>query len=68
MRVNFWTAIIMIIVGLYDLSIVYNRRQFLDKKIIGNSTVLKKRKNALLAFLVVGVILTLAGIILLFAH
>ncbi|WP_297819860.1 hypothetical protein [uncultured Lactobacillus sp.] len=68
MKVSIWTAIILIIVGLYDLSIVYNRRDQLNKKVIGNSVILKKRRNVLLAFLVVGIILTLAGIILLFVH
>lgn len=68
MKVSIWTAIILIIVGLYDLSIVYNRRDQLDKKIIGQSNILKKRKKVLIAFLIVGIILTFAGIILLFVH
>ena len=68
MKVSIWTAIILIIVGLYDLSIVYNRLDQINKKLIGNSVILKKRRNVLLAFLVVGIILTLAGIILLFVH
>lgn len=66
MKISFWTAIIVIIVGLYDLSIVYNRRQFLDHKIIGNSPALKKRRNAMVAFLVVGVVLLIVGIVMLF--
>ncbi|CCI81200.1 hypothetical protein [Lactobacillus hominis] len=68
MKISIWAAIILIIVGLYDLAIVFNRRDQLNKRIIGKSLALKKRRNALLAYLIVGIILTISGIILLFVH
>lgn len=68
MKVSIWTAIIVIIVGLYDLAIVFNRRDQLNKEYIGKSQVLKKRRNGLLGFLVVGIILVITGIILIFLH
>lgn len=68
MKISIWAAIILIIVGLYDLAIVFNRRDQLNKRISGKSLALKKRRNALLAYLIVGIILTISGIILLFVH
>lgn len=61
-----WTSIILIIVGLYDLAIVFNRRQQLSNDYVKNSKTLKHQRLNLIGFLVVGVILLLAGIIMLF--
>lgn len=63
---NMWTSIILIIVGLYDLAIVFNRRQQLSNDYVKNSKTLKHQRLNLIGFLVVGVILLLAGIIMLF--
>lgn len=65
MKINIWTAVIVIIVGLYDLAYVYNRRQDLKKS---QSKTLKRRRNGLLAFLVLGIIFFISGIIMLFLH
>ena len=66
MNMNMWTSIILIIVGLYDLAIVFNRRQQLSNDYVKNSKTLKHQRLNLIGFLVVGVILLLAGIIMLF--
>ena len=51
--VNIFTAIIVIIVGLYDLSYVYNRRHQ------------PTNKAGLRAFKILGVIFTVGGIVML---
>ena len=63
---NMWTSIILIIVGLYDLAIVFNRRQQLSNDYVKNSKTLKHQRLNLIGFLLVGVILLLAVIIMLF--
>lgn len=65
---NMWTSIILIIVGLYDLAIVFNRRQQLSSNYVKNSKTLKRQRLNLIEFLVVGVILLFAGIIMLFVR
>lgn len=68
MRVNIWTSIILIIVGLYDLAIVFNRRQQLGNDYVGHSKTLRHQRWNLIGFLVVGIVLLLAGIIMLFVR
>lgn len=63
---NIWTSIILIIVGLYDLAIVFNRRQQLNKDYVGQSKTLKHQRWNLIGFLVVGLVLLIAGIVMLF--
>ena len=63
---NIWTSIILIIVGLYDLAIVFNRRQQLNNDYVGQSKTLKHQKWNLIGFLVVGLVLLIAGIGMLF--
>ncbi|WEV41073.1 hypothetical protein OZX56_02415 [Lactobacillus sp. ESL0684] len=55
MKVNIFTAIIVLIVGLYDLSYAYNRRQ-------------QKRNGAAKAFMWLGIIFTIGGIVMLIMH
>lgn len=52
-QANIFTAIIVIIVGLYDLGYAWNRRKQADKR--GGTT----------AFAILGVIFTIGGIVLL---
>lgn len=52
-KVTIFTAIIVIIVGLYDLSYAYNRRRQMSNR-LGNK-----------AFMILGIIFTVAGFILL---
>lgn len=68
MKVNIWTSIILIIVGLYDLAIVFNRRQQLSNDYVGKSKTLRHQRWNLIGFLVVGIVLLLAGIIMLFVR
>ena len=63
---NIWTSIILIIVGLYDLAIVFNRRQQLNIDYVGQSKTLKHQRWNLIGFLVVGLVLLIAGIVMLF--
>ncbi|RMC23979.1 MULTISPECIES: DUF308 domain-containing protein [unclassified Lactobacillus] len=53
-KVNVYTAIIVLIVGLYDLAYAFNRRQNHSR---GNK-----------AFMILGLIFTVAGVALLFMH
>ena len=80
MKVNIWVALIVLIVGLWDLYYAYNRYQ--EKKIVKNSkskTVVKETVESLpgfgsnskvgvISFAVLGIIFTIAGIIMLFMH
>ena len=58
MKVSIWTAIIVIIVGLYDLAYAFNRRQDLQDK----SSCFKKRRMGIIGF----IIFVLLGVFLLF--
>ena len=52
MKVSIWTAIIVIIVGLYDLAYAFNRRQDLQDK----SSCFKKRRMGIIGFIILGII------------
>ncbi|MDK7883115.1 hypothetical protein G6Z84_06145 [Lactobacillus iners] len=62
MKVSIWTAIIVIIVGLYDLAYAFNRRQYLQDK----SSCFKKRRMGIIGFIILGIIFVLLGVFLLF--
>ncbi|EFO70464.1 MAG: hypothetical protein N5840_05650 [Lactobacillus iners] len=62
MKVSIWTAIIVIIVGLYDLAYAFNRRQDLHDK----SSCFKKRRMGIIGFIILGIIFVLLGVFLLF--
>ncbi|WEV70542.1 hypothetical protein OZY43_06260 [Lactobacillus sp. ESL0785] len=55
MRVSIFTAIIVLIVGLYDLAYAFNRRQ-------------QAHHGGIKAFMILGVIFTIGGLVLLIMH
>lgn len=54
-QANLFTAIIVLIVGLYDLGYAWNRRK-------------QKNKRGVTAFAILGVIFTIGGIVLLISR
>ncbi|WEV38324.1 DUF308 domain-containing protein [Lactobacillus sp. ESL0680] len=55
MKVSLFTAIIVLIVGLYDMAYAYNRRQ-------------QNRRRGTIGFMILGIIFTIGGIVLLIMH
>ncbi|MBA1394692.1 hypothetical protein EQ500_12595 [Lactobacillus sp. XV13L] len=55
LEVNIYTAIIVLIVGLYDMAYAYNRRR-------------QNGGRGAKAFMILGVIFTIGGIVLLLMH
>ena len=80
MKVNIWVALIVLVVGLWDLYTAYNRYQ--EKKMTTKD--IKKNlvkgtaesltglgsdsKASVISFAILGVIFTIGGIIMLFMH
>lgn len=80
MKVNIWVALIVLVVGLWDLYTAYNRYQ--EKKMTAKD--IKKNlvkgtvgsvsgsgwnsKADVVSFIILGVIFTIGGIIMLFMH
>ncbi|RMC38431.1 MULTISPECIES: hypothetical protein [unclassified Lactobacillus] len=54
-QVNLFTAIIVLIVGLYDMAYAFNRKRY-------------KQSKGYNAFMILGLIFTISGIILLIMH
>ncbi|MDF7668982.1 hypothetical protein [Lactobacillus sp. ESL0703] len=55
MKVSLFTAIIVLIVGLYDMAYAYNRRQ-------------QNHQRGTIGFMILGIIFTIGGIVLLIMH
>ena len=74
MKVNIWVAIIVLLVGLWDLYTAYNRYQKNKKSRIDNTAGTKKsitgipsdRKVNVFSFTILGIVFTITGIILFF--
>lgn len=59
MKINIWVALIVLVVGLWDLYYAYNRYQ--EKKIAKRGS-----KADTISFAILGIIFTIGGIIMLF--
>lgn len=78
MKVNIWVAVIVLLIGLWDLYIAYNRYQKkkmikkdvkdnLTKGTIGALTTLPSSgKVGVISFTILGIVFTITGIILFF--
>ena len=78
MKVNIWVAVIVLLVGLWDLYIAYNRYQkkkMIKKDVKDNLTkgtiklstsISSDRKADIISFTILGVVFTITGIILFF--
>ncbi len=78
MKVNIWVAVIVLLVGLWDLYIAYNRYQkhkVTTKEVQSDPTngtrklstsISSDRKADIISFTILGVVFTITGIILFF--
>ncbi|MBN7275796.1 hypothetical protein [Lactobacillus acetotolerans] len=55
-KVNIFTAIIVLIVGLYDMAYAFNHRRQ------------PNNKHGITAFMILGIVFTIGGIVLLIMH
>ncbi|WP_297819857.1 hypothetical protein [uncultured Lactobacillus sp.] len=68
MKIGIWSIIIVILMGIWDLYLAYQRwPKAADKQKASNKNI-KPNKTAAKAFLILGVIFTIGGIIALFWH